>query len=262
MVKMLLTVDIGNSEIVFGVFSENELVATWRFASSPGRTADEYLLLLDSALHRHKCTPRDIDAAIIANVSPLLQPIFQSVCHDLFGFEPQIVGPGIKTKLKIKFEPPSDLSGDRIANAVAGYYLYGGGPLIVIDFGTATTFDVVSAKGEYLGGALTPGIRLSAEVLSGRTSRIPRVELVAPSSAVGRNTVQALQSGLVYGHVELIDGMVERIRREVGQAKVVATGDYAKLFSRLSGKIERVVPNLTLEGLRMLWEFNTESRSV
>lgn len=257
---MLLAVDIGNSQIVFGIFRDSRLVATWRFSSNSRQTADEYFLLMVSALQRYECRPSDINAAIIASATPLMQPVLESVCHELFGFSPQIVGPGTKTKLRIKFEPPSDLSGDRIANAVAGYYLYGGGPMIVIDFGTATTFDVVSAKGEYLGGALTPGIRLSAEVLAERTSRIPRVDLIEPPSVVGKSTAQALQSGLVYGHVELLDGMVERIKREVGHAKVIATGDYAKLLSRLSRRIERVVPHLTLEGLRMLWEFNSDNR--
>lgn len=253
---MLLAIDIGNTEIAFGLFQADDLLATWRFASSLGRTADEYVLLLEDTLRRHGFAAADVAASIIATTSPQVLPVLETVCRELFQHRPLIVGPGIKTRMKVRFEPPTDLSGDRIANAVAAYYLCGGGPVVVVDFGTATAFDVVSGKGEYLGGAITPGMRVAAEALVGRTSRIPRVDLVAPATAVGRSTVQALQSGLVYGHVDMLEGMLRRIQREIGTAKVIATGDTAELFSQLTDQLDQVVPHLTLQGLRLLYQFN------
>lgn len=253
---MLLAVDIGNTEIAFGLFDRTELVTTWRFASSAGRTVDEYVLLLDAAI-RHRGLPvTDVTESIIATTSPQLLPILQRACQALFGHRSLEVGPGIKTRLKVRFEPPTDLGGDRIANAVAAYHLCGGGPIIVVDFGTATVFDVVSAKGEYLGGAIAPGLLVAAEALVGRTARIPRVELTAPPTAVGRSTAQALQSGLVYGHVDMLEGMLLRIKREIGDAKVIATGDLATQFAQMSKQLEQVVPHLALRGLCLLYQFN------
>jgi type III pantothenate kinase len=254
---MLLTIDIGNSDIAFGTFREQQLAATWRFASSTRRTADEYGLLLESALRRHGFSPSDITASIVATTSPQVLPIFEQVCADLFGQQPLLVGPGIKTRMKVRFEPPTDLSGDRIANAVAAYYLYGGGPVVVVDFGTATAFDVVSGKGEYLGGVITPGVKVAAEALVGRTARIPRVELAAPPTAIGRSTATALQSGLVYGHVDMVEGMLRRIQCEVGPARVIATGDLAEQFSGRCTGFDQVIPHLTLQGLCLLHQFNS-----
>lgn len=253
---MLLAIDIGNTETAFGVFEGERLVATWRFATSLGRTADEYALLLESAIHRQQLTLAGIAGIVLATTSPQLLPVWEAVCQQLWCQRPLVVGPGIKTRLKIRFEPASDLSGDRIANAVAASALCGGGPLIVVDFGTATAFDVVSDKGEYLGGVVAPGVRVAAEALVGRTARIPRVELTAPPNAIGRSTVQALQSGLVLGHVDLLEGMIRRIRREIGPAKVIATGDTAEQFAQLTDLLERVFPHLTLQGLRLLHQFN------
>lgn len=254
---VLLAVDIGNTEIAFGLFSQDQLVATWRFASSLARTVDEYALLLDAALARHGLASRQVADSIIATTSPQTLPVLQQACVLLFAHRPLVVGPGVKTRLKIRFEPPTELSGDRIANAVAAYHLYGGGPVIVVDFGTATVFDVVSAKGEYLGGAMAPGLTVSLEALVGKTARIPRVELVAPPAAVGRTVAQALQSGLVLGHVEMFEGMLRRIRQEVGNARVLATGDLAEQFAGLSDQLTQVVPSLSLHGLRLLKEFNS-----
>lgn len=253
---MLLTVDIGNTEIAFGLFDGPGLVTTWRFASSSGRTVDEYVLLLQAAIERHGLTVGDVTESIIATTSPQLLPVLQRACQALFAHRSLEVGPGIKTRLKVRFEPPTELGGDRIANAVAAYHLYGGGPVIVVDFGTATVFDVVSAKGEYLGGAIAPGMAVAAEALVGRTARIPRVELTAPATAVGRSTAQALQSGLVYGHVDMFEGMLHRIKREVGAARVIATGDLAGQFAQLSNQLEQVIPHLALQGLHLLHQFN------
>ncbi len=254
---MLLAVDIGNTEIAFGIFSGQQLLATWRFASNFARTVDEYILLLEAALARHGFRPEQVAASIIATTSPQTLPQLQQVCGLLFAHRSLLVGPGIKTRLKIRFEPPTELSGDRIANAVAAYHLYGGGPVIVVDFGTATVFDVVSAKGEYLGGAMVPGLTVSQEALVGSTARVPRVELTAPAGAIGRTMVHALQSGLVFGHVDMFEGMLRRIRREIGMARVIATGDMAEQFASLSEQLQQVVPNLSLYGLRLLKAFNS-----
>lgn len=253
---MLLAVDIGNTEIAFGLFNGADLAATWRFASAAGRTVDEYVLLLSAAIAHRGLAISDVSESIIATTSPQLLPILQRTCQTLFGHRSLEVGPGIKTRLKVRFEPPTDLGGDRIANAVAAYHLYGGGAIIVVDFGTATVFDVVSAKGEYLGGAIAPGLRVAAEALVGKTARIPRVELAAPPAAVGRSTAQALQSGLVYGHVDMFEGMLHRLKREVGGARVIATGDLAPQFAQLSKQLELVVPHLALQGLHLLHQFN------
>lgn len=252
---MLVAIDVGNTELHFGIFVGDRLKATWRLSSAPRRTADEYLLLMEAALKRAGFEPDGTTEAIVATVAPQKLPAVLTACAQLFRAEPLVVGPGVKTRLKIRFDPPTELGGDRVANAVAAHQLHGPGPVIVVDFGTATAFDIVSG-GEYLGGALTPGLQISAEALASRTSRIPRVDLTAPASAIGRNTSHALQAGLVLGHVSLLEGMIQRIRQEIGPAQTVATGDDSSFFARLTNAIDVVDPHLTLHGLRMIHSFN------
>lgn len=254
---MLMTIDIGNTQVVLGIFAGEQLRATWRLASDLHRTADEYAMFIEHALRRQSTCQHDISAVIIATASPYLLTTIEAALRQCSLPAPLIVGPGIKTKLRIRFEPPTDLSGDRIANSVAAHNLYGHGPTIVVDFGTATVFDVISAKGEYLGGVLTPGIRVAADALVSRASRIPRVDLTVPPQVIGRTTAQALQAGLLYGHVDLLDGMLQRIKAEIGPAKVIATGDDARQFAALTTQIDSIEPYLTLQGLRLLYQFNS-----
>ncbi len=254
---MLLAIDIGNTQTAFGIFVEDQLQATWRFSSDAHRTADEYALLLEQALQHHGLLRQDLQAVILASASPNVQTIMTDAIRICALPQPLVVGPGIKTRLRIRFEPPTDLSGDRIANSVAAHFLFSEGAAIVVDFGTATVFDVVSAKGEYLGGVLTPGMRIAAEALVSRTSRIPRVDLTVPQQVIGRTTAQALQAGLIYGHVDLFQGILQRIKKEIGPAKVIATGVDACRFAHLSDQLDLIEPCLTLHGLRLLYQFNS-----
>lgn len=255
---MLMTIDIGNTQIVFGIFLGEQLQVSWRLASDLQRTADEYAMFIEQALSRNRLDRLGVNNVIIASASPYLQSTIEAALNLTSLPSPIIVGPGIKTRLRIRFEPPTELGGDRIANSVAAYYLYGQGPAIVVDFGTATVFDVISAKGEYLGGVLTPGIRIAAEALTNKASRIPRVDFVLPPQVIGRTSAQALQSGLLYGHVDLLNGLLQRIKAEIGPAKVIATGDEAKQFAALTQQLDIITPHLTLQGLRLLYQFNSQ----
>lgn len=255
---MLLAIDVGNTQIVFGAFSGNTLQANWRLASDMQRTSDEYALLITMALARYSLTCEDITSVILASVTPHLLAILQMALAHVALPRPLIVGPGIKTRLKIRFESPAELGGDRIANSVAAHYLYGEGSVIVVDFGTATVFDVISTEGEYLGGVLTPGIRLAADALAAKASRVPHIELAIPPRVVCRTTTQALQAGLLYGHADLLDGILRRIKTEIGEAKVIATGDEAARFMAMSKQVDKLEPHLTLQGLRLLHEFNIQ----
>lgn len=254
---MLMTIDIGNTQIVFGIFAGERLRATWCLASDLHRTADEYAMFIEHGLRRHSLGPQDICATIIATASPYLLTTIEAATEQCALPAPIVVGPGIKTRLRIRFEPPTDLSGDRIANSVAAHFLYEQAPTIIVDFGTATVFDVVSAKGEYLGGVLTPGVRIAADALVSKASRIPRVDLTAPAQVIGRTTVQALQAGLLYGHVDLFTGILQRIKAEIGPAKVIATGSDARQFAALTDQLDHIEPHLTLQGLRLLYQFNS-----
>lgn len=254
---MLMAIDIGNTQTVFGIFVEDQLQATWRLASDLQRTADEYAMFIEQALKRIGRNQSDVSNTIIATASPYLQTTIETAIWLCALPRPLVVGPGIKTRLRIRFEPPTDLSGDRIANSVAAHYLYSNGPAVVVDFGTATVFDVISAKGEYLGGVLTPGIRVAAEALVSKASRIPRVDLTLPPQVIGRTTTQALQAGLLYGHVDLLNGILQRIKAEIGPAKVIATGDDARKFAPLTSQLDVIEPDLALHGLRLLYQYNS-----
>ncbi|HWL84815.1 MAG TPA: type III pantothenate kinase [Polyangiaceae bacterium] len=254
---MLLTIDVGNTNIVYGLFEDKTLVHQFRVETDRGRTADEYAVVLRQLLAMHDVVPGDVHAAIIASVVPALTEPMAKLAQRAFGSEPLVVGPGIKTGMPILYENPREVGADRIVNAVAAYERFKGA-LIAVDFGTATTFDVVTPKGEYLGGVIATGIQLSAEALFARAARLPRVEIVAPPRVVGRNTVHSMQSGIVFGYVSLVDGLVDRIRDELGYpCEVIATGGLGSLIAPLSRTIQHYDPELTMVGLRILYERNT-----
>ncbi|MBX3272740.1 MAG: type III pantothenate kinase [Sandaracinaceae bacterium] len=253
---MLLAVDVGNTQSVLGLYRGAELVHHFRIESSKDRTLDEYHVLLRSLLDVAGVARGAVEAAIIASVVPAVTEPFERAITLAFGVEALVVGPGIKTGMPILYENPREVGADRIVNAVAAHTLVGGG-VIVVDFGTATTFDVVSPKGEYLGGVIAPGMKISAEALFERAAKLPRVEIAQPPRVVGKNTVHSMQSGIVFGYVGLVDGMVDRIVEELGyDCRVLATGGLARLVSAQSERIEEVVEFLTLDGLRILYERN------
>jgi len=253
---MLLAADIGNTNIILGVFDDAKLKATWRLATGVHRMPDEYATLLLNLFDRQGLAASQITDAVLSSVVPPLVGVFEEVCRRYLDVSPLVVGAGVKTGVRICMDNPREVGADRIVNAVAAHHLYGGA-VIVIDFGTATTFDVVSEEGDYLGGAIAPGIAIATEALFARTAALPRVELSHPEQTIGRNTVAAMRSGIVFGYVGLIEGIVARIQTELAsKAKVVATGGYAELLAQETSIIEVVNPDLTLIGLRLIHEMN------
>lgn len=259
---MLLAFDIGNTNIVIGVFREEQLIADWRIATDRQKTYDEYGLLMEQLLQTAGLSRKQITSIIISSVVPNLTGIVKIMCDVYFGMAPMVVGSGMKTGMPIRYENPKEVGADRIVNAVAAIEEYGC-PLIILDFGTATTFCVVNEKGEYLGGAIAPGIGISANALVEKTSQLPKVELVVPEHVVGKNTVNAIQSGLLYGYCGLVDGMVNRIAREQGwsknQVKVIATGGLAEILAEHTATIQQVDQMLTLKGLHLLYKKNRKA---
>jgi type III pantothenate kinase len=253
---MLLVIDVGNTNTVLGLYEGTSLRQHFRLESVRGRTADEYAVLTRCLLDARSVAPEAITASALACVVPALSDTFVRMVRDTFGHEPMVVGPGIRTGMPILYEHPKEVGADRIVNAVAAYERERGG-LIVVDFGTATTFDVVSPRGEYLGGVIAPGVHIAADALFARAARLPRIEIARPPRVLGKNTVQAMQAGIVLGYVGLVDGLVARLRRELGfPCRVYATGGLARLVQPESETIEVVDDNLTLDGLRLLWERN------
>lgn len=249
---MLLVMDVGNTTTMMGVYESENRLAQWRLATARGRTVDEYGVLARGLFRHARLELEAVDAIVISSVVPPLNPVLEEMSRTYFGREPLFIEPGVRTGMPILTDNPQEVGADRIVNGVAAFSRWGG-PLIVIDFGTATTLDVISAKGEYLGGVIAPGLGISSEALFERAARLPRVAISRPPRVIGRNTVHSMQSGLYYGYAALIQGLVDRIRREIGQpAKVVATGG---LLSVLSGEmpfVEASDPYLTLEGLRLI----------
>jgi type III pantothenate kinase len=253
---MLLCVDIGNTNITLGLFEGSELGPRWRLATDHERMPDEFLLQLVGLLSYAGVSREQIDGAAIASVVPPLTAKWVEVCRQGLSHEPLVVDRTVKTGVTILYEDPGAVGADRVVDAVAAYRLYGG-PACIVDFGTATTFDAISSDGEYLGGAISPGIGIAAQALFERTAKLPRVELGRPPSAIGRNTVHSMQSGLLFGYVGLVEGMVDRFRQELGaETKVIGTGGLAEVISRETPVIQILAPWLTLDGLRMVFDMN------
>ncbi|OQY34119.1 MAG: pantothenate kinase [Anaerolineaceae bacterium 4572_5.1] len=253
---MLLTIDIGNTNITLGLYDGDSLKSSWRVSTVHERMPDEYGLQFIGLLERTRCSPAALTGICLASVVPPLTMKIAQACQKYLSHAPLIVDAGVKTGVRIKYENPRDVGADRIVDAAAVRRLYGG-PACVVDFGTGTTFDAISAAGDYLGGAIAPGIGIAAEALFSRAAKLPRVDLTRPPSAIGRNTPQAMQSGLLFGYVGLVEGMVARFRAELGpEMKTIATGGLAEIITKETDVIDIVNPWLTLEGLRMIWEMN------
>ncbi len=255
---MLLAVDIGNTTIQAGLFSDGELRSTWRLATDHDRLADEYGVLLAALLRAEAQPVEEVDGAIISSVVPPLVPVLQEVCRRYFQTEPLVVGRGLRTGLRIRYEPPDAVGADRIADAVAALQRHGPPPLIVVDFGTATVFDAIDANGDYVGGAISPGVGVAAQALFERASRLARVDLVRPATAIGRTTEAAVQSGILFGYVGLVEGVVSRFKAELGGGRVVATGGWARRIADETSVLDVVDADLTLHGLQLLYAMNAE----
>ncbi|MGO4890171.1 type III pantothenate kinase [Anaerobacillus sp. MEB173] len=255
---MIFVLDVGNTNIVLGVYDGEELKYHWRVGTSRQKTEDEYGMLIKD-LFAYKGLPIDaIDGIIISSVVPPIMFALERMCRKYFNIEPMIIGPGIKTGLNIKYDNPKEVGADRIVNAVAGIHLYGS-PLIIVDFGTATTFCYINEEKQYMGGAIAPGISISTEALYTQASKLPRIEITKPSNIIGKNTVSAMQAGIVYGYVGQVEGIVNRMKAQANvEPKVIATGGLAPLIARESNCIDIVDPFLTLKGLQMIYLKNKE----
>lgn len=250
---MLLAIDVGNTDTVLGLYDEDELIYDWRIRTVVDHTVDEYGLLILSLYKSRRVSSRVIKDIIISCVVPPMMNILEPVCRKYFDIKPFIVGPGIKTGMPIFYDNPREVGADRIVNAVAAYEKHKKA-LIIVDFGTATTFDYVSGKGEYMGGCISPGIMISSEALFARAAKLPRVELSKPKSIIGKDTVSSMQAGIIYGYASLVDGIVERMKEEVkSDPLVVATGGLAKIIAPETKSIAVVDEMLTLEGLRIIY---------
>jgi type III pantothenate kinase len=253
---MLLAIDIGNSNVVLGVFDSERLRESWRVGTKASITADEYAMIIKDLFGFAGLKFDQIDGVIISSVVPPVLPIMSEMSRKYFKLEPLVVTSETRTGIALKYDNPREIGADRIVNAAAAYELFGG-PLIVVDFGTATTFCAITKSGEYLGGAITPGVKISAEALYQRAAKLPRVELVRPRTIIGRDTVSAMQAGIIFGYAGLVDGIVERMKNELGvDAKVVATGGLAELVAPETKTITEVRADLTLQGLRILYQRN------
>jgi len=255
---MLLCIDIGNIQVTFGLYEGQTLGPSWRIRTVHERTADEYGILLDQLFRHRGARPDQVSGVAIACVMPPLTPVFEAVCREYLGQEPLVVDAGVRTGVRIRYDNPREVGADRVADAAAVRALYGL-PACVVDLSTATTFDAISAEGDYLGGAIAPGIGISAQALFQRAAKLPRVELTRPPSAIGRNTAHSIQAGLVFGYVGLVEGMVARFKAELGpQTQVVATGSEAHVIADETAAIDAVDPWLTLHGLRVIYEMNRQ----
>lgn len=254
---MLLAIDIGNTNVTIGLYEGETLGPRWRLATDHERMPDEWGLQLLGLLNHAGCTPDNLHGISLASVVPPLTGRIVQACRQYLHNDPLIIDAGVKTGVRIRYEDPRAVGADRIVDAAAVQRLYGG-PACVVDFGTATTFDAINVDGDYLGGAIAPGIGIAANALVQHTAKLPRVDLQRPPAAIGRNTPHAMQSGLLFGYVGLVEGMVARFRQELGSdMKVIATGGLAEIIAKETNVIQVIAPWLTLEGLRMIWEMNT-----
>ena len=254
---MLLAIDLGNTNLTFGLFEAETLVHLWRLATRRDSMPDELGIAMVQLIRQEGFDPAAVDAVVVASVVPPLNSSLVEAIQRYFGRDPVMVGPGIKTGLKIHYRDPKEVGADRIVAAMAAFKKYGG-PLIIIDFGTGTTYDVVSAEGDYLGGAIAPGMGISVDALYERAARLQRVELKAPPNVIGRTTAESMQAGIIFGFTAQVEGMVARIRTELGQdARVIATGGFSGLIAAQTTVIELVDDRLMLEGLRLIYDMNT-----
>ena len=254
---MLFTMDIGNTNIKTALFEGDQMLQYWRLTTNKMMSSDEYGILLANLFRHNGLNMKDVSGIIMSSVAPSINFTIEHMVQNYFGIQPMMVVPGIKTGINLKYDNPRELGSDRIANAVAAWELYGG-PCIFIDFGTATTFGVMSARGEFLGGAICPGLKLASEALVDRAAKLPNFELVKPESAIGRNTITNLQSGIVYGHVGLVTYLIQKMKQELKapEAKVIATGGLALLVAGETDMIDVLDGTLTLKGLRLIYEKN------
>ncbi len=252
----LLAIDIGNTSINLGLWEGESLASHWCISTQHQRTPDEYAVLILSLFSQAHFSPDEVEGVVISSVVPPLTSTFEEISQRYFGVAPLVVRAGVRTGVRIRYDSPREVGADRVANAVAVFRLYGG-PACVVDFSTATIFDAISREGDYLGGAIAPGIAIAAEALFLHAARLPKVELERPPKAIGTNTVHGIQSGLIFGYAGLVEGMVARFREELGpEMKVIATGPYAHLIARETRVIHTVDPWLALKGLRIIYELN------
>jgi pantothenate kinase, type III len=259
---VILVIDVGNTNIVLGVYESDELTASWRLSTDSKRTADEYGIQVIQLFLQDKLDPADVEGVIISSVVPNIMYSLEHMIKKYFEVNPIVVGPGIKTGINIKYDNPKEVGADRIVNAVAAHELYKGS-LIIIDFGTATTFCAVTSRGDYLGGTISPGIKISSEALFERAAKLPRIELIKPAGVICKNTVSSMQAGIVYGYIGQVDYIVNKMRKELmelgeEEPTIIATGGLAKLISEESRFVDKIDPILTLKGLRIIYEKNKE----
>ncbi len=256
MASMILVIDVGNTHTMIGVYEGEKLLNYWRISTDPHKTEDEYGVLIKNLISHSNLSPSDINSLVISCVVPPVSWVLKKMSLDYFKISPLVVSPGIKTEIRIKTDNPKEVGADRIVNAIAAYKLYGG-PVIIVDFGTATTFCAVNAEGVYLGGAIAPGINISADALAEKAAKLPEIEIIKPKNSIGSNTISAMQSGIFFGYLGLTNELIRRIKRELGkEALVVATGGQAELIAKETKLIDKINPFLTLEGLRLVYEMN------
>jgi type III pantothenate kinase len=259
-VEMLLALDVGNTNTTIGVFRDERILRRWRLSTVRDRTVDELGILLRQLCEWAEIRPDDILGVVVGSVVPPLDASLRAAVATYLHAQPLFIGPAIRSGMPLVVDTPLELGADRLCNAVAAFAEYGG-PCVVVDFGTATTWDVVSAKGEFIGGVIAPGLEIAAEALFSRAAKLPRIELAAPERAIGKGTVDSMQAGLVYGYVGLVEGLTGRVLAELGAGKVIATGGLATVIARYTRIFDLVDDDLTLKGLRLLWERNLPERT-